>query len=104
MIMSWDNPKKEKGKDSFWMGFIPGFILPIATIIIIFKSKYTTEKPLFEAMYKFSKTGYMGKDMLSSTLLCFILLFIFNKMKKERASMGAFVGAVPFIILSFWMF
>lgn len=100
--MSWNKQKIKEKKDNFWIGFIPSFILPIATIIIIFKSKYTTEKPLFEAMYKFSKTGHMGKDILSSTLLCFVLLFVFNKMKKERASMGAFVGAVPFIILSFW--
>lgn len=102
--MSWDKKKQKEGMDNFWMGFIPSFILPIIVNIVIFKSRYTTDKPLLEAMYKFSKTGFMGKDMLSSTLLCFILLFVFNKMKKERASMGAFVGAVPFIIMSFWMF
>jgi hypothetical protein len=101
--MSWNKQKEKEAKDNFWMGFLPSFILPPIVLIIIFKTKYITSKPLFEAMYKFSKTGLMGRDVLSSTLLCFVLLFIFNKLKKERASMGCFVGAVPFIILSFWL-
>lgn len=102
--MNWNKVKQKEGRDNFWMGFIPSFILPLVVNIVIFKLKYTTEKPIFEAMYKFSKTGLMGKDMLGSTLLCFILLFVFNKLRKERASAGAFVGAVPYIIISFWMF
>ncbi len=101
--MSWNKEKEKQGMDNFWMGFIPAFILPFILNILIFKSKYTTEKPLFEAMYNFSKTGYMGKDVLTSTMLSFVLLFIFNRLKKERASAGAFVGTIPYIIITFWL-
>lgn len=100
---SWNNETGGNERDNFWMGFIPSFILPFIILVIIFKSKYTTEKPIFEALYKFSATGLLGKDLLASTIVCFVLLFVFNMLKKERASMGAFVGVVPYIILTFWI-
>ncbi len=102
--MTWNQEKKKQQKDSFWYGFIPGIILPTAFLITLFKLKYTTNQPIFEAMYKFSKTGMMGKDMITSTLPCFVLFMVFYKLKMERATQGVFVGLAPFLILSFWLF
>lgn len=102
--MTWNQQKKKEQKDSFWYGFIPAIILPMIFNILIFKSKYTTSQPLFESMYKFSKTGLMGKDMLASVLPLFVLLSVFNYLKKDRATQGVFVGIAPYIILTFWLF
>lgn len=101
---SWNQEKKKKGKDSFWYGFIPAITLPMIFNIIIFKSKYTTAQPVFIAMYKFSKTGLMGKDMLASILPMFVLLSVFYHFKKDRASQGLFVGIAPYLIITFWLF
>jgi hypothetical protein len=106
--MTWNNPPKEKeekkGKDNFWMGFVPSFILPIVFIIIIFKTKYTTTRPIFEAMWKFSHTGLMGKDMISALIPSLVLFFVFYMWQKENACKGVFVGMIPFLLLTFLAF
>jgi hypothetical protein len=102
--MTWNNEKKKKSIDSFWLGFIPSFLLPFLLLIIIFKIKYTTQLPIFEAIWKFSQTGLMGKDMISSVIPSLLLFFIFHKLDKDKASKGAFVGMVPFLILTFLVF
>lgn len=102
--MNWNKQEKQQRvKDHFWLGFIPSFLLPPLTLIMLFKLKYTTSQPLFEAMWRFGELGRFGSDLFSSVLPSFILFFIFYKLKKERAAQGAFVGAVPMLILSFWM-
>jgi len=106
-MTNWNKEKEKKGKDNFWMGFLPSFILPIITLVFIFKMKYITQRPLFEAMFDFiqKRPEIFRSDVISSTIPCFLLLFIFNiVIKKEKASLGVFVGMVPFIILTFWMF
>jgi hypothetical protein len=106
--MSWNNSPQEKGKkaskDNFWMGFIPSFVLPIVFNIILFKTKYTTTKPIFEAMWKFSQTGLMGKDMISSLIPSLVLFFVFYMWQKENACKGVFVGMTPFLLLTFLAF
>lgn len=102
--MSWNKVKQEKVKDSFWLGFIPSLVLPLIILIIILKT--STKKPIIEFIVKFAqeRPEFLRKDLLASIIPCFVLLFIFNKLKKDKATAGAFVGAVPFIIFSFWMF
>jgi hypothetical protein len=104
--MTWNNPpqQKKEPKDSFWMGFIPSFILPILTSVIYFELRYETSKPLFSALYEFISLGRMSKnDMLTCLLPSLILLAIFSVVKKEKAMLGTFVGFTPFVILFFWM-
>jgi hypothetical protein len=101
--MTWKQNKIKKNIDNFWLGFIPSVVLAGGLICLIFKSKYTTHLPFFEALWKFSKTGLLGNDLLASILPGFILIFVFTKLKKEKATIGAFVGITPFIILTFWL-
>ncbi len=104
MSSAWNQPKNKKPeKDSFWYGFLSAFTLPAITIISIFKLKYTTTQPLFEAMLRLAENGFLGTDMFSSTLPSFVLFFVFYKLKKERAAQGVFVGVAPWLILSFWL-
>jgi hypothetical protein len=99
--MTWNQQKKKKNYDNFWLGFIPGLILPAIFNVIIFKAKWTTEQPLLEAMWKLAEKGFMGKDLMAALLPSLILLIFFSAIKKEKACMGTFVGLTPFLILAF---
>lgn len=101
--MNWEQKRNKKNFDSFWLGFIPSFLLAIGMIILLFETRYTTTEPLIKALWKFSKTGLWGNDLLAGIIPGFILIFTFGKLKKEKASIGAFIGIVPFIILTFWV-
>jgi hypothetical protein len=99
--MSWNKAKEKKPKDSFWWGFIPSFLLPPTILIILFKVKYTTSLPIFEAIWKFSKTGLLGRELISCLLPCLVLFFVFYQMKKENATKGVFVGMAPSLVAAF---
>ena len=92
--------KKKTGRDSFWWGFIPSFLLPIILNIVIFTSKYTTEQPLFEAMYKVASKGLISKDMMGALVPSLLLIIVFSSFRKEKASIGAFVGLCPALIVA----
>lgn len=100
MPSSWNHTSKSKSTDSFWLGFIPSFICPILLNIIIFKCKWTTEAPIFEAMYKLANKGFMTKDLMAALVPSLILIIVFSYLKKEKASLGAFVGLVPCLIIA----
>lgn len=106
MATSWNNQKRNKGIskwDNFWIGFLPALIGTGLINIIVFKIRWDTDQPLFRAMYKFSKTGLMTKDLLIAALPCLLYIFILSKMKRERSTAGAFVGLIPYIIIFFWI-
>ena len=94
--------KNENGFDSVLLGIALSLGLAIGLLILIFKTRYQTEMPLFEAIWNLSKKGLLTKDLLASSLPGLALIFIFSKLGKEKATIGAFVGVVPSIILTFW--
>ena len=98
--MNFDNQKKEF--DSALLGFVLSFGLALGLLILVFKNTYQTQMPLFEAIWNLSKKGLLTKDLLASCLPGLALIFIFSKLGKEKATIGAFVGVVPSIILTFW--
>ena len=94
--------KNKNGFDSVILGFVLSFGLALGLLLLIFKTRYQTEMPIFEAIWNLSKKGLLTKDLLASCLPGLALIFTFSKLGKERATIGAFVGVVPSIILTFW--
>ncbi|MBO7337014.1 MAG: hypothetical protein J6W49_00330 [Paludibacteraceae bacterium] len=92
--------KKRAERDSFWWGFIPSFLLPIILNIVFFTSKYTTSQPLHEAMYKMANKGMLSKDMMGALVPSLLLIIVFSSFRKEKASIGAFVGLCPALIVA----
>ena len=94
--------KKNKGiGDSFFLGFIPSFLLPIILNIVIFKMKWSTDQSLIPAMIKFARTGLMRNDMISALIPSILLIIVFSSFRKEKASIGSFVGLVPSLVVAF---
>lgn len=104
--MTWNQEKKiqKKNKDNFWIGFIPGLILPISIILILIKQN--TEKDIWFVLSKLflilHNTG-MQRFMVG-ILPNLVLLFVFYMIKKEKAISGTFVATIPYIIILFWIF
>ncbi len=99
--MNFENNEK-KEFDSVLLGLVLSFGLALGLLVLIFKTRYITTTPVFEAIWKFSKTGLLTKDLLASCLPGLGLIFVFSKLGKEKATIGSFVGLVPFLIATFW--
>ncbi len=102
MASSWNHPpqerKKQKEKDSFFWGFVPSALLPIALNVLIFKLRWTTEENVFYAMWRMAQKGFIGKDMVAALIPSLLLIIVFSAFKKEKASIGAFVGLCPSLV------
>ena len=101
--MSWNNEKKKKTKDSFWLGFFPSLLLPPITLLIIFKLKYTiSTAPFFSAFWQFYFVNKRSvSEIIGCLFPCLLLFFLFYILQKEKAMRGAFVGLTPSLIAAF---
>ncbi|MBP5307458.1 MAG: hypothetical protein J6Y79_05355 [Paludibacteraceae bacterium] len=102
---SWNHPKKKnrhvrKPFDSFLLGFAISFVLTIACNIAVFKMHWDTEQPMFYAMKKLAEKGFLSHDMIIALIPSIIMLIAFSAMRKERMSIGAFVGLCPALIFA----
>lgn len=102
--MTWNQEKQKNKKDNFWIGFIPGIILPISIMLLMIMQN--TEKDVWFVLQKLILILHnMGMRYLMAGILPnLVLLFIFYMLKKEKAVSGAFVGTIPYIVLLFWIF
>ena len=59
--------KNENGFDSVLLGIVLSLGLAIGLLILIFKTRYQTEMPLFEAIWNLSKKECSPKNFLPAT-------------------------------------
>ncbi len=105
MPSSWNHQpvqrkKKHELKDNFFLGFLPSFLLPPLLTMLIFSVKWTTEQNIFYAMYRMAQRGFLSHDMMASLIPSLVLIIFFSAIKKEKASIGSFVGLCPWLVLT----
>lgn len=104
MGSSWNHPpqgrKRKESGDKFWWGFVPSLLLPVVLNVVIFKIRWTTDENVFYAMWRMAQKGFIGKDMMAALVPSLLLIIIFSAFKKEKASIGSFVGLCPALIIA----
>jgi len=99
---------KFKIKDSFWFGLIVSVLLPPVLLILFFKTKFTInagifDAVLYEAIWRNIERGLLAPDMISALFPSLILFFVFFKMEWWKAGRGLVLGTVPYFLFLFYM-
>lgn len=104
--MNWYQPEKEvkKKKDHFLIGLIPALILPFTILMALIKQNTDKDIPYIISKLFLIINHMGGNKLMVSILPNLVLLFVFYMLKKEKGSVGTFVGTVPYLIIMFWVF
>ncbi len=102
---SWNHPKKKnrharKPFDSFLLGFAISLLLTVVCNIAVFKTHWDTEQPMLYAMKKLAEKGFLSHDMIIALIPSLVMLIAFSAIRKEKTSIGAFVGLCPALIVA----
>jgi len=87
----------------FLYGFIPGLLLPIGFMWLYLNRFYPNDLPFSEIIKQIFPGVLMGKILLLSVIPNLLLVFIFYKQDNFKVATGIMIGAMPYLIPSFFM-
>ncbi|MCL1867410.1 MAG: hypothetical protein FWF72_00445 [Paludibacter sp.] len=89
--------------DKFLIGFAVGILLPIAFIVVYLMACYPNFDGLSATLSRLFPSAVFGKLLILSIFPNLLLCFIFYKFDVFRIAIGFLVGAIPYLIASFFM-
>ena len=93
----------EKRLNSLWVGLIPGIILPVITLLVIWVVRF--EGGLGEFLSSFQKIGMLSKVVSLSTIPNLLLFFLFIWTSRSLSARGVIfatlVVAMVMLVLKF---
>ena len=89
--------------DKFLWGFIPGIILPAVFIWIYLGRFYPVDLAVSEIIIKLFPGVLLGKILILSIFPNLFLVFLFYKQDTFKLATGVMIGAMPYMISSFFM-
>ncbi len=89
--------------DKFLWGFIPGIVLPAIFIWIYLSRFYPVDLSVWEILMKLFPGVLMGKILILSIFPNLFLVYIFYKQDTFKLATGIMIGAMPYLISSFFM-
>ena len=89
--------------NKFIYGLIPGLLLPVLFMWIYLNRFYPDQLSFFETIKQIWPGMLMGKLLLLSIMPNLVLVFVFYKSDSFRIATGIMVGAMPYLISSFFM-
>lgn len=89
--------------NKFIYGLIPGLILPALFMLVYLNRFYPDHLSFFDTIKQIWPGVVMGKLLLLSIMPNLVLVFVFYKSDSFRIATGIMVGAMPYLISSFFM-
>ncbi|MEI6754915.1 MAG: hypothetical protein WCK78_17345 [Paludibacter sp.] len=89
--------------NKFVYGLIPGFILPVVFMWMYLHRFYPNNLSFIETIKEIWPGVIMGKLLILSIMPDLILVFVFYKSDSFRIATGILIGAMPYLISSFFM-
>ena len=89
--------------NKFIYGLIPGLLLPVLFMWVYLNRFYPDHLSFFETIKQIWPGMLMGKLLLLSIMPNLVLVFVFYKSDSFRIATGIMVGAMPYLISSFFM-
>ncbi len=89
--------------DKFLWGLIPGIILPAIFIWIYLGRFYPVDLSVSEILMKIFPGVLLGKILILSVFPNLFLVYIFYKQDTFKLATGIMIGAMPYLISSFFM-
>ena len=89
--------------NKFLFGLIPGLLLPVLFMGVYLNRFYPDQRSFFETIKQIWPGVLMGKLLLLSIMPNLVLVFVFYKSDSFRIATGIMVGAMPYLISSFFM-
>ena len=90
--------KTPKRFDTMWWGLIPGIILPLTTLIILWSIKY--DGGFFEFLTEFQYSGLLSKVVSLAAIPNLLLFFLFVWTDRTFSSRGVIFAT---LVLAFLM-
>ena len=89
--------------DKFIWGLIPGIILPAIFIWMYLGRFYPVDLSVSAILMKIFPGVLMGKILILSVFPNLFLVYIFYKQDTFKLATGIMIGAMPYLISSFFM-
>ena len=88
--------------NKFTYGIIPGLLLPLLFMSVYLNRFYPDHLSFTETIKQIWPGLLMGKLLLLSIMPNLVLVFVFYKSDSFRIATGIMVGAMPYLISSFF--
>lgn len=89
--------------DKLWLGLVIGILVPITFLIVYLIILYPNFDGLYATILRLFPSAVFGKLLILSIFPNLVLCFIFYKLDTFRIAIGFIVGAIPYLITSFFM-
>ena len=89
--------------NKFLYGLIPGLILPVFFMWVYLYRFYPNHISFIQSIKEIWPGIIMGKLLILSIMPNLILVFVFYKSDSFRIATGMMIGAIPYLIASFFM-
>jgi hypothetical protein len=97
------SPKKMERFNKFLVGLIPGLMLPVGFMWLYLNRFYPTDLSFLETIKQLYPGFILGKLLMLSIMPNLILVFVFYKSDSFNIAAGMMIGAMPYLISSFFM-
>jgi hypothetical protein len=87
----------------FLYGFVPGLLLPVLFMWIYLNRLYPVDLPFLDALKQLYPGVILGKLLLLSVMPNLVLVYVFYKSDSFKIASGMLIGAMPYLISSFFM-
>jgi len=87
----------------FIYGLIPGLLLPVAFMWLYLNRFFPTHLSFFESVKQLYPGILLGKLLLLSIMPDLILVYVFYKSDSFKIASGVMIGAMPYLVSSFFM-
>jgi len=89
--------------DKLWLGLCVGILIPTVFIIVYLMTFYKDFDALTSTLTRIVPSVLFGRLLILSIFPNLLSCFVFYKMDTFRIATGLLVGAVPYLIASFFM-
>ncbi|MCL2597260.1 MAG: hypothetical protein FWD66_06325 [Paludibacter sp.] len=89
--------------DKFWLGLLIGVLIPSVFIIVYLITYYPNFDGLKAMLVHLFPSALFGKLLILSIFPNLLLCFVFYKTDTFRIAIGLLTGAIPYLIVSFFM-
>ncbi|MDP4238589.1 MAG: hypothetical protein Q8904_03845 [Bacteroidota bacterium] len=87
----------------FLYGFVPGLLLPVLFMWIYLNRLYPVDLPFPEALRQLYPGVILEKLLLLSVMPNLVLVYVFYKSDSFKIASGMLIGAMPYLVSSFFM-